>query len=150
MEVVAVSNSSSRRPANRYGSDRIRPGLLPGLLGAAAAIAGLWANGTEWMITVLFAVSILAAVLLVFCVQAVRSRPSSATARRSPSPSTSSDRKLVPVLCGVLLVIVVIVYNPIAPLVLTATGTAWQVGQVATGALLFATGVLVTTPAPER
>jgi len=52
--------------------------------------------------------------------------------------------------CAVLLVVVVVVYNPIAPLVLTASGTAWQLAQVATGAVLFATGVLVKTSAPER
>ena len=149
-EVVEVSNSSSHRPADRYGSNQIRPGLLPGLLGAAAAIAGLWANGTEWMITVLFAVSIMAAVLVVFCVQSVRSRTAPSAPQRARRSEEPTQQKFVPVVCAVLLVVVVVVYNPIAPLVLTASGTAWQLAQVATGAVLFATGVLVKTSAPER
>jgi hypothetical protein len=49
-----------------------------------------------------------------------------------------------------LLVVIVVVYNPIMPFVLTANGTFWQLAQVATGAVLFAAGVLVKTPSPER
>lgn len=137
VEVVAVSNSRSGRPADRYGSDQIRPGLLPGLLGSAAAIAGLWASGTEWMITVLFAVSILSAILFFFCVTAFRAQG-------------KSRRPAVALTFAILLVIIVVVYNPVAPFVLTASGTGWQLVQVATGAILFAAGVVVKTPAPQR
>lgn len=128
---AAVSNARSTRPDDRYGSDLIRPGLLPGLLGSAACLAGLWASGTDWMITVLFAVSILGAIVLFFCAQALR------------------VARALSLTFMVLLAVIVVVYNPIAPLVLTATGTAWQLVQVASGATLFAAGVLVRTPAPK-
>ncbi len=130
----------------------IRPGLLPGLLGSAAAIAGLWASGTDWMITVLFAVSILSAILFFFCVQALRATEpadSRGVARRS-APAPTPQKKSTVVVFAVLLVIIVVVYNPVSPFVLTTTGTLWQLAQVATGAVIFAAGVLVKTPAPER
>ena len=137
---------STSRPNDRYGSDLIRPGLLPGLLGSAACLAGLWASGTDWMITILYAVSILAAILVFFCVQAMRVSP------RPPTRNRVADRDLraVFVVFAALLTVVVVVYNPILPLVLSATGTGWQLAQVASGALLFASGVLVKTPAPKE
>ena len=155
-EVAEVSNSQSSRSSDRYGSNQIRPGFLPGLLGSAAAVAGLWANGTEWMITSLFAVSILAAIIFFFCLQALRSDDTgsnhSSGAQRGSSQRNSASRqaRITATVCAVLLVAIVVVYNPIVPFVLTASGTFWQLTQVATGAVLFAAGVLVKTPSTER
>ena len=148
-EAAEVSNSRSQRPSDRYGSNQIRPGFLPGLLGSAAAVAGLWANGTEWMITILFAVSILAAIIFFFCVSALRSDEASSKNQRTRDPARGQARATASVFAA-LLVVIVVVYNPIFPLVLTANGTFWQLGQVATGAVLFAAGVLVKTPSSER
>jgi archaellum biogenesis protein FlaJ (TadC family) len=144
-EVAEVSNSRSQRPNDRYGSNQIRPGFLPGLLGSAAAVAGLWANGTEWMITILFVVSIFAAIIFFFCIQALRADdPASKNQRVQGQSRTTAS------VFAALLVIIVVVYNPVMPLVLTASGTFWQLAQVATGAVLFAAGVLVKTPSSER
>lgn len=144
-EVAEVSNAQSSRSSDRYGSNQIRPGFLPGLLGSAAAVAGLWANGTEWMITILFAVSILAAIIFFFCLQALRSDDAGTKNQRA-----RRQARITATVCAVLLVAIVVVYNPIVPFVLTASGTFWQLTQVATGAVLFAAGVLVKTPSSER
>ena len=128
-----MSNSRSRRPEDRYGSNLIRPGLLPGLLAAAVCIAGLWLNDTEWMIFVLFTVSILGAILGYFCIQALR-------------VDNPGARRATTVSLLVLLTVIVIIYNPVLPFVLSATGTLWQLGQVLSGAVLFVAGVLVRTP----
>lgn len=140
-----MSNSRSQRPGDRYGSNQIRPGFLPGLLGSAAAVAGLWANGTEWMITILFAVSIFSAIIFFFCLSALRADDSSSN--NQPARRTA---RITASVFAVLLVIIVVVYNPVVPFVLTASGTFWQLTQVATGAVLFAAGVLVKTPSSER
>jgi hypothetical protein len=144
-EVAEVSNSRSQRSSDRYGSNQIRPGFLPGLLGSAAAVAGLWANGTEWMITILFAVSILAAIIFFFCLSALRADDASAKNQRARSQARATAGVF-----AALLAVIVVAYNPIMPFVLTANGTLWQLAQVATGAVLFAAGVLVKTPSPER
>ena len=148
-EAAEVSNSRSQRSSDRYGSNQIRPGFLPGLLGSAAAVAGLWANGTEWMITILFAVSILAAIIFFFCLSALRADDSGSKNQRTRPPARGQSRATASVFAA-LLVVIVVVYNPIMPFVLTANGTFWQLAQVATGAVLFAAGVLVKTPSPER
>lgn len=144
-EVAAVSNAQFNRPSDRYGSDLIRPGLLPGLLGSGACLAGLWASGTDWMIMVLFAVSILSAIMVFFCIQAARVQPAPAT-RSQPA---ERDRRPLVIFFGIALAVIVIVYNPISPFVLTASGTGWQLAQVAAGAVMFFAGVLVRTPAPK-
>lgn len=141
-----MSNAQFNRPTGRYGSDLIRPGLLPGLLGSGACVSGLWASGTDWMITVLFAVSILSAILAFFCIQAVRVAPAPATRNRP----AERDRRPLAAVFAVLLLVIVIVYNPIWPFVITATGTGWQLAQVASGAVIFAAGVLVRTLAPKQ
>lgn len=152
-EVAEVSNSRSERPNNRYGSNQIRPGFLPGLLGSAAAVAGLWANGTEWMITILFAVSIFAAIIFFFCIQSLRADDSGSKNQRTQDSAQGQARgqaRTTASLFAALLVIIVVAYNPVVPFVLTASGTFWQLAQVATGAVLFAAGVLVKTPSSER
>ena len=148
-EVAEVSNSRSQRPNDRYGSDQIRPGFLPGLLGSGAAVAGLWANGTEWMITILFAVSIFAAIIFFFCVSSLRADDAGSKNQRTRDRVRGQSRATASVFAA-LLVIIVVVYNPVLPFVLTASGTFWQLAQVATGAVLFAAGVLVKTPSSER
>ncbi|MCX6494244.1 MAG: hypothetical protein NTY82_00500 [Actinobacteria bacterium] len=140
-----MSNAQFNRPSDRYGSDLIRPGLLPGLLGSGACLAGLWASGTDWMIMVLFAVSILSAIMVFFCIQAARVQPAPAT-RSQPA---ERDRRPLVIFFGIALAVIVIVYNPISPFVLTASGTGWQLAQVAAGAVMFFAGVLVRTPAPK-
>jgi cobalamin synthase len=140
-----VSNSRSQRPNDRYGNNQIRPGFVPGLLGSAAAVAGLWANGTEWMITILFAVSIFAAIIFFFCVSSLRADDAGSKNQRVRGQS-----RVTASVFAALLVIIVVVYNPVVPFVLTASGTFWQLAQVATGAVLFAAGVLVKTPSSER
>lgn len=148
-EEAEVSNSRSERPNGRYGSNQIRPGFLPGLLGSAAAVAGLWANGTEWMITILFAVSIFAAIIFFFCIQSLRADDAGSKNERGRDAARGQSRATASVFTA-LLVVIVVVYNPVMPLVLTASGTFWQLAQVATGAVLFAAGVLVKTPSSER
>ena len=143
--MAEVSNSRSQRPNDRYGSNQIRPGFLPGLLGSASAVAGLWANGTEWMITILFAVSIFAAIIFFFCVSSLRADDSGPKNQRVRGQARATASVF-----AALLVVIVVVYNPVMPFVLTATGTFWQLAQVATGAVLFAAGVLVKTPSPQR
>jgi hypothetical protein len=105
------------------------------------------------MITILFAVSILAAIIFFFCVSALRSDEVSSKNQRTRGPArgpAGGQARATASVFAALLLVIVVVYNPIFPFVLTAHGTFWQLGQVATGAVLFAAGVLVKTPSSER
>ena len=78
----------------RYPDAVMRPGILPGILGSVAILLGLWLVGTEWEFAVRLAASILAAIVVVFCVQA-RQR-----------------KYIVP---GILVGIIVVTWNPVCP-----------------------------------
>jgi hypothetical protein len=101
------------------------------------------------MITILFAVSIFAAIIFFFCIQSLRADDAGSKNQRTRDPVRGQSRATASVFAA-LLVIIVVVYNPVVPFVLTASGTFWQLTQVATGAVLFAAGVLVKTPSSER
>ena len=120
-----MSNTRSNRPAQ---AEVIRPGIVPGILGSAAALVGLFI-AIEWFITIQFIVAILAAIMAVFAIQ------------------SKGWRMFVFV---PLFVVIVVVYNPIFPLTQGWSGQAWQVGQVATGAVFFLAAFLLKTPLPKR
>lgn len=107
----------------------IRPGIVPGILGVSAVFIGMVVSGSEWFLTVLFAVSILAAIMCVFAVQA----------------RSSKTMIFIP-----LFAIVAIVFNPIVRLSEDFGGQPWLLGQAAAAAVFFLGGFLIKTPAPTR
>jgi Cu/Ag efflux pump CusA len=84
-----------------------------------------------------------------FCVASLRA-DDAGSKNQGTRPSARSQSRVTASVFAALLVIIVVVYNPVVPFVLTASGTFWQLAQVATGAVLFAAGVLVKTPSSER
>jgi uncharacterized membrane protein YoaK (UPF0700 family) len=109
-----------------------RPGLLPGILGSLAVLAGLFAFKSEWFITVQFAVSILSAIMIAFALQGRTVRPR------------------VTFIFTPLLALVVIVWNPIVNLTTNFTGQAWMPSEVAAAIVVFFAGMLIKTVAPKR
>jgi hypothetical protein len=89
---------------------------------------------TEWFITIRFAVSILAAIMVVFTVQGRElARPKWLTWVMAP-----------------LLVAVVVLYNPINDLTVGLSGQAWALTEVAAAAVVCAIGLLIRTPLPAK
>ena len=107
----------------------IRPAVLPGLLCAAAILVGLFVGASDWFITVRFAVSILAAIMVVFAIQG----------------RTFKTYVFVP-----FLLVIVVVWNPLVPLTTGFAGQWWLLTQVGASALAFAAGIVMKTPAPTR
>ncbi len=98
----------------------IRPGLLPGILGAVAAMAGLMLLGSDTYLIVRFAVSILALIIAVYAFQ---------------------GRKwlwLLPLLA------IAVVWNPVFPL--EFAGTMWRAAHVLVAGMLLAIGVFLRVP----
>lgn len=116
--------------------ENIRPGVLPGLLGALAILSGLFAFTTEWFITVQFVVSILAAIMIAFAIQGRSVRPK------------------VTYVFTPLLAVIVIVWNPIVnistPVAAALSPQGWMLVEVAASAVVFASGVMIQTVAPKR
>ena len=110
----------------------MRPGILPGMLGSLAVLAGLFAFKSDWFITVQFAVSILAAIMIAFAFQGRTVRP-------------RVTFVFIP-----LLAVVVIVWNPIVNLTANFTGQIWMLAEVAAAVVVFFTGLLIKTVAPKR
>ena len=114
----------------------IRPGILPGLLGALAVLSGLFLYSTDWFITIEFAVSILAAIMVAFSLQGRLVRP------------------VVTYVFVPLLVAIVVIWNPIvnfSTTVATAlTPQGWMLAEVAAAVVVFLAGVLTKTVAPKR
>ena len=114
----------------------LRPGVLPGLLGSLAIIGGLFLFGSDWFITIQFAVSILAAIVATFAIQGGNVRP------------------VVSWVSTILLAVVVVVWNPIVNLSATVatalTPQGWMLAEVAAAVVVFTAGVLIKTVAPSR
>jgi len=111
-------------PDKRYPDAVMRPGILPGILGAGAILLGLWLVGTEWVFAVRLAGSILAAIMLVFCIQA---------------------RKTSYITFGILLAAIVVVWNPVIDLItpLTVLGQGWLFIEIFAAAVMVWAGFLI-------
>lgn len=118
-----MTTQLSRQP------DMIRPGIVPGILGVSAVFVGMAVFGSEWFLTVLFAVSILAAIMCVFAVQA----------------RSAKTAVFIP-----LFAIVAVVFNPIVRISDNFAGQPWLLGQVAVAAVFFLGGFMIKTAAPKR
>ena len=105
-----------------------RPGIIPGILGSAAMFIGMATYETDWYITVLFAISILAAVMVVFSYQSL------------------GREKFVFI---PLFVIITIYWNPIFRLNegWDSGGQLWLLIQVAAAAVFFLGAFMTKTPA---
>jgi len=105
----------------RYPDDVMRPGILPGILGAVSVLLGLWLVGTEWVFAVRLAASILAAIMVVFCIQARR-------------------RKFIAQ--GVLLGVIVVIWNPVIDLItpFTVLGQGWLFIELLAAAIMLWAG----------
>lgn len=110
----------------------IRPGILPGILGALATLSGLFLFTTDWFITVQFAVSILAAIMIAFAFQG----------------RSGKSYAFIP-----FLALIVIAWNPIVNFtstISTALGSqGWLLLQVAASIVIFVAGVMIKTVAPK-
>ncbi|WP_166981431.1 DUF6804 family protein [Paramicrobacterium fandaimingii] len=112
------------QPKGRYPERSFtRPALAPSILAAMALMAGAALLGTEWFIIVRFAVAILVAVMGVFAVQAKA------------------------YVWLVVVVPVVIAWNPVLPI--TMGGTGWAVAHLAVPVALVVAGFLIRVPAKE-
>ncbi len=111
----------------RYPDAVMRPGILPGILGATGILLGLWLVGTEWVFAVRLAGSILAAIMLVFCIQA---------------------RKTSYIAFGILLAAIVVVWNPVIDLItpLTVLGQGWLFMEIFAAAVMLWAGFLIKVP----
>ncbi len=107
----------------------IRPGIVPGILGVSAVFIGMVVFGSEWFLTVLFAVSILAAIMCVFAFQG----------------RSAKTAVFIP-----LFAIIAVVFNPIVRISDSFSGQPWLLGQVAAAAVFFLGGFMIKTPAPKR
>ena len=106
----------------------IRPAVLPGLLCSAAILVGLFVGPSDWFITVRFAVSILAAIMVVFALQ---------------GRSVKTYVWVAPLLA------IVIVWNPLVAMTTGFVGQWWLLTQVVAAAVVFACGILLKTPSPN-
>jgi hypothetical protein len=108
-----------------------RPGIVPGIAGSAAMFIGMATYETDWYITVLFAISILAAVMVVFSYQSL------------------GREKFV---FAPLFVLITIYWNPIFRLNegWDSGGQLWLLIQVAAAAVFFLGGFMTKTPATPR
>lgn len=108
----------------------IRPGIVPGLAGVTAMFIGMGVYGSEWYITVLFVISILAAILAVF------------------AWNWNDPKKWVflPAFAAIA-----IFWNPIVRLTdgITPGIQWWMLVQTAAAAVFFLGGFLIKTPAPR-
>ena len=108
----------------------IRPVFVPGLAGVVAMFIGMGVYGTEWYITILFVVSILAAILAVFSWQ------------------WADPKKWVFL---PLFFLIAIYWNPIVRLTdgITPGIQWWMLLQTGAAAVFFLGGFLIKTPAPK-
>lgn len=109
----------------------IRPGIVPGLAGMIAMFIGMGFYANEWYITVLFAISILAAIMTVFSFQAI------------------DYKKFI---FGPLFALITVYWNPIFRLNEghDSGGQVWLLIQVAAAAVFFLGGFMLKTPAPKQ
>lgn len=109
----------------------MRPGIVPGLAGTTAMFIGMAVYGNDWYITVLFAISILAAIMTVFSFQAV------------------DFKKFI---FAPLFAAITIYWNPIFRLNegWDSGAQTWLLIQVAAAAIFFLGGFMLKTPAPKQ
>jgi hypothetical protein len=101
----------------------IRPGFLPGILGAVVAFVGTGLFGSDAYLVILFGISILALILAVFAVQ---------------------GRKwlwLIP------LVALAVIWNPVLPF--DFAGPLWLLAHLAAAAVFLVVAFFLRTPAPD-
>lgn len=132
---------NARTPSKTYrprgGSPEfIRVGLIPGIICAAAIFGGMALHGSDWFITIRFAVSILSAILIVFLIQGRKLH------RRRFLWITWV---LIPLLGAI-----VVLYNPINDLTSGWSGQLWLLTQVWSAAVAAFAGVFIKTPAPQN
>lgn len=106
---------------DRYGtSEYSRAALAPGLLCGIVLLAGLALIGGDWFVGVRYAVSILAIILCIMCVQA------------------GAGWWLI------ALVPIAVIWNPVWPLSLDAIW--WRLGGLAAAIAVIAAGISIRTP----
>lgn len=111
-------------PKGRYPERTFtRPALVPSILAAMALMAGAALLGNEWFIIVRFAVAILVAIMKVFAVQAKA------------------------YVWLVIVVPVVIAWNPVFPFAMGGTG--WAIAHLVVPIALVVAGFLIKVPAKE-
>lgn len=111
-----MSQTKDRYPKRTF----TRPALAPSILAAMALMAGAALIGNEWFILVRFVVAILVAVMGVFAVQAKA------------------------YFWLIVIVPVVIAWNPVFPI--TMGGTGWAIAHLAVPVALVVAGFLITMP----
>lgn len=129
------NRSKTYRPQGR-GPEFMRVGLVPGFLGSASVLGGMLLHETDWFITIRFAVSILAAILVVFAVQG----------RQTHTPRWAwLTWVVIPLLAAV-----VVMYNPFADLTSGMHGQAFMVAEVVAAAAVAFAGLFIKTPTPQN
>jgi hypothetical protein len=108
----------------------IRPGIVPGLTGVTAMFIGMGLYPSDWYITILFVISILAAILTFFSWQ------------------WANPKKWV---FMALFAAIAIYWNPIVRFTegITPGIQWWMLLQTAAAAVFFLGGFLIRTPAPK-
>ena len=119
----------------RYPDDVMRPGILPGILGATAVLLGLWLFESEWFYAVRLAASILAAIMIVFCIQ---------------------GRRPTYYVYAALLAVIVIIWNPVIDVTtglttgLPSLGSAWMFIEIVAAAVLLWAGITIKVPTTKK
>ena len=116
------------RTESRYPEETMRPGIVPGVLGAIAVLLGLWLFDTEWFYAVRIATAIFAAILVVMCFQA---------------------RKPATFVAAALLVVIVIIWNPVVDVTGVFRGVAsqvWMFVELAAAAVMLWSGIVIRVP----
>ncbi|MET0714241.1 MAG: DUF6804 family protein [Mycetocola sp.] len=103
--------------------DFTRPALAPGILAAIVLFVGVALIDSSWFIVVRFVVAILAVIIAWFAIQAHKWW------------------------WLVVLVPIVVLWNPVFPLGLTGTG--WMSAQLIAPIFLVAAGIMITVPRSE-
>jgi hypothetical protein len=109
----------------------IRPGIVPGIAGVIAMFIGMATYESDWYVTVLFVICILAAILTVLAFQSVQ----------------PIKWPLMALFAGIA-----IYWNPIFRLNegWNSGGQTWLLIQVAAAAVFFIGGFVIKTPVSER
>lgn len=108
-----------------------RPGIVPGIAGSTAMFIGMATYESDWYITVLFAISILAAIMAVFSYQSLG----------------NSKFYFIPAF-----LIIAVYWNPVFRLNegWDSGAQLWLLVQVAAAAVFFLGGFMTKTPATPR
>jgi hypothetical protein len=113
----------------------MRPGILPGILAAIAVLLGLWLFESDWFYAVRLAASILAAIMIVFCIQG-----------RRPTYFVSAA----------LLAVIVTIWNPVIDLTTGLTtgsptlGSAWMFIEIVAAAIMLWAGFTIKVSTAKK